>query len=211
MRDTDSAEQSQRLVTLIWSGIGGVIGFLAGGLGSAQLGIPFAVGVLGGAVIGTAAMYAGLRWIGRVVGDSVVSIIAPSGRGLPSGREYSLADSHAARGHYQAAEAELIRCAELYANDPEPALRLARLLRDRLDRPEEALDWLRKAINLAGDAALEMLLTRELVELSAGRLGAPERALPDLARLAERHAGLPAGAWARLEITQIRKSSRKDV
>jgi hypothetical protein len=86
----------------------------------------------------------------------------------------------------------------------EPCLRFGRLLRDRLADPESAVVWFRRAGDRTHEAGLAHLVTRELVELLGNRLDARERALPDLARLAELHADSPGGAWARAEIRRMK-------
>lgn len=170
---------------------------------------PAPSGVLGGAA-GAAVCYAGLRWIGEVVGRAAASIVVPSGRSTPAEPDYSFADALAVRGDYGSAAAELERHAGACPDDPEPALRLARLLRDKLKQPKDAMRWLRRARDEAHDSALEALLTRELVELSVKQLKSPMQAMPDLARLAERHPNEQAGQWARRELAELKKTIGRD-
>lgn len=190
----------------MWSGVGGVIGMVVGVFVGRSAGWPPTPSAVLGGAVGTAVFYAGLRWIGEVVGRTGVSIVAPSGRSTPAEPDYSFVDALANRGDYGSAAAELEGHADTRPHDPEPALRLARLLRDKLKQPEDAFRWLRRARDVAHDTALEALLTRELVELSVKHLNSPIQAMPDLARLAERHPNDQAGQWARHELAELKKT-----
>src|SRR5690606_9395533 len=112
----------------------------------------------------------------------------------------------AVRGLYTEAIALYERYAAEEGAGAEPRLRIARLYRDRLDRPEDAVAWYRRARDAAADAGEEYVATLELVETLVKRLGAPRRALPELARLAERQAGTPGGEWAQRELKALRTS-----
>src|SRR5690606_2764929 len=101
---------------------------------------------------------------------------------------------------------ELERAAAAYPEDTIPVLRLARLLRDQCRRPEDAARWFREALKRSRDANEEIGVVRELIELYVHRLGEPRRALPELARLAEKRADTPAGAWAKREPGAIRRT-----
>ena len=56
----------------------------------------------------------------------------------------------------------------------------------------------------------EMVLVRELTELYRHRIGAPARAAPLLARIAERHEGSPDGEWAREELAEVKRLMTED-
>ena len=149
--------------------------------------------------------------IGEHSGRAGASVYMSGGSSLPAPREYSLADSLVARGRFaEAAEAyELL--AEDYPADPEPRVRLARLLRDRMGRAEDAAPWLHKALNVTGlEAASEIALLREISELYMYKLRTPNKALPYLGRLAEKHATHPSASWARTEASEIRQAMRDE-
>jgi hypothetical protein len=106
---------------------------------------------------------------------------------------------------------ELEQATAQYRADPEPPLRLARLLRDRCSRPEDAVRWFRTAVERTrGNAGVEIGALHEIIEVYTHVLHSPARALPCLTRLASRHADTPAGAWARREMSEIRQSMREE-
>ena len=45
---------------------------------------------------------------------------------------------------------------------------------------------------------------RELIELYRGKMDAPTRAAPVLARMAEEYDGTPEGAWAAAELAEVK-------
>jgi tetratricopeptide (TPR) repeat protein len=133
------------------------------------------------------------------------SLYFSSGSSTPGRREYSLAQSYVARGRFDAAVAEYERAAAAHAADAEPCLRLARLHRDQLHRPEDAAHWFRQALTRPHDAGTAILILRELAELYTHRLNSPQRALPPLAQLVHRFPDSAAAAWARSEMADIRR------
>jgi hypothetical protein len=54
------------------------------------------------------------------------------------------------------------------------------------------------------------LTRKELVELFTHRMKASERALPELARMAEELAGTPEGEWAATQLREIKARLRED-
>lgn len=209
LRDVDSAQQAFRIRAFAFGGWLGILGMFVGMLLSDRYGFNPMIAVPAGLIIGT--LLAGS--IGLVIaggfGDLSARLYMPGGSSTPPARQYSLGDSLAARGRYAEAAAEFERAAAKYPHDPIPCLRLARLMRDSLDRPDDSVRWLRQAAARRDcDAAAQALAIREVVEVFTNRLQQPERALPDLARLAESHAGTPAGHWARREMADIRQAMR---
>lgn len=149
-------------------------------------------------------------YVAERAGRAGASIYHASGSSTPALRQHSLAESLAARGMLaEAAEAyELL--SQDYPLDVEPRVRLARLLRDRMQQPEDAAMWFRSAIMLRDiDTATEISLMRELCELHTHRLKTPEKALPWLARLAEKYPDHPGGLWARAEMGEIRQAMKE--
>jgi hypothetical protein len=198
--DSDTGEQARRFAILVWSGVGGFFGTLLGLLLARSHGWPTIPTILGLFVLGGSAVYFIADWISVGAANAAAKVLVPSGSSTPSRAEYSRADSLVARGRYEEAVAAYAQHASDSPHAAEPCARLARLYRDRLQDGASAADWLRRARDRASHPAEEHLLTRELVELLVNRLGDIASALPELARLADRHGETPSGAWARAEI-----------
>ena len=209
LKDSDSSEVAYRLRAFTWSLTGLLIGALVGVFlvihGAPRWVIPVcALGVW-------ALAYFGTLWFAERAARVGSSLYFSSGSSTPAVRQYSLADSMIVRGRYDDAAAELERAAAAYPHDPEPCLRLARLLRDSMNRHDDAVSWFRQGISRRGcDASTEIAATRELIEIYTHRLKTPRRAMPDLARLATRHPDTPAGAWARRLISDLKQEMREE-
>lgn len=80
------------------------------------------------------------------MGEAARGSYAPSGRTTPPDRDYSRAEALAARGHYDEAIAVYHEAIDEIPSDPEPYLRIARLLTDKVSDPEKAARWLRRAL-----------------------------------------------------------------
>lgn len=201
LRDVDSFATALRVKTLAWSLIGGLPGAAIG----ARYGAPIAGGLLGvGAMFAFTLVVA--ERAGRIGSTLYFSAGSASGR-----REYSLADSLIARGRIDDAIAELQKASTTWPDDPEPPLRLARLLRDQAARPTDAIAWFRTAVERSrNDAGAEIAALRELIEVHTHVLATPRAALPYLARLASRHPDSAAGAWARAEMGGIKQAMRDE-
>ena len=199
LRDVDTGDRVQNLRALTWSGAGGVMGaFLLGVRG----GLP---GFILGFILGTALTYFGSTLLAKWLGSAGATVYMASGSSTPHKREYSLAESLAVRGQLEAAVQEYERCIAAWPEDFEPRLRLARLLRDRVQKPEDAAHWFRETLAVRDlEPQNEIAFMRELIELYTHRMRQPARALPVLAQLVARHPNSPAAAWARTEMTAIR-------
>jgi signal transduction histidine kinase len=209
LRDVDSAERAQRIRLGAWSLIGAVVGYLFGTM-LTLLGLPAWMPLVCALFVG-GFMFFGTLWFAERAGSAAASVYFSSGSSTPAVRQYSLADSMIARARFDEAAAELQRAAARHVDDPEPCLRLARLLRDHLQRHDEAVTWFRQAVSRRGcDAATEIAASRELIEIYTHRLRTPRRALPDLARLAAKHPATPAGEWARRELHEIKRALREE-
>lgn len=209
IRDVDSAERAHRIRAFSWSFLGAIPFALIGSRVGADTSSPLLV-TAAFAAGGFAFMFFGSLWIGESLGRSAGSTFFPSGRSTAGEREYSLAESLIVRGRLDEAIGELERAAAAYPEDTIPVLRLARLLRDQCRRPEDAARWFREALKRSRDANEEIGVVRELIELYVHRLGEPRRALPELARLAEKHVDAPAGAWAKRELGEIRRTLQSE-
>lgn len=149
-------------------------------------------------------------YLANKTGDVGAAIYTPSGRSTPSIAEYSLAESMVARGRYDDAAEAYGLLSEDYPHDPEPPLRYARLLRDKMQRFEDAATWYKRALAVEDiKEATEVAATRELIELYTHKLKTPERALQYLSKIPEKYPNNPAAAWARQEYLEI-KSDMQD-
>jgi hypothetical protein len=203
MKDTDSAE----LAFKVRAGALGIIIAVISGAAGALIGGPglFWISSLAGGVIGIAVYFCALFMADRL-GAAGASIFSPRGSSTPPPRQYSFADSLAARGLLTEAEEAYERLSQEYPADPEPCVRHGRLLRDRMSRPEEAADKFRRALAAKDlDPASEVALLRELSELYIYKLQTPNKALPYLAQLAAKHPTHPGTKWAKAEAAEIRQ------
>ena len=134
-----------------------------------------------------------------------------TGDTTPRRREYSAPQALVAQGRYEEAAAAWEIAAAESDGDPEPYLVLARLFRDHLGRPEEAAAWFRRARRDATlPAGYDLLVSQELIELYRGKLGQPQRAIPELARICERFPGTPNAAAAERELADLRAQITED-
>jgi tetratricopeptide (TPR) repeat protein len=141
----------------------------------------------------------------RVAGAVTEKYLGGSGATTPHRAEYSAPRALAMQGRYrEAVDAWELAAAES-DGDPEPYVALARLHRDQLHDHEAAAEWFRRARRDARlDAGLDLLVTQELIELYVKKLGQPQRAIPELARLRQRHPRTPAGQAAEREMRELR-------
>jgi tetratricopeptide (TPR) repeat protein len=190
---------------LLWSFIAGAMGLVMGsflGVLVAREGWPTWIAWL--CPFAGAAVVVGL--VHLVVGGATRTagtIYNPSGRTTPHRREHSGAEALAARGLYEEAVAAFETAVAEDPTDPGPYLRVARIYRDHLGRPEDAARWFRRAFREA--AAAPAIARKELVELYVHRMQAPAKAAPELARMAEELAGTPEGAWAAAELRHVKE------
>jgi tetratricopeptide (TPR) repeat protein len=149
--------------------------------------------------------------ISSFAGRGAGRVYMPSGSSTPRRREYSRAEALLVRGEYEGAIIAFETAILEDPTDPEPYLRIARLYRDRLEAPEEALQWFRRGLEEAEVSdGQEVLVRREMAELMINRLGEPRRAAPELARLAETFPDTGAGRWAREELAKIKEEMARE-
>lgn len=196
-----------RARALTWALAVGVLG--GGGWGTALALVrgwnPVVTALVGFVVVG-----AGVYWIavGMTLGAArtASTVYTPSGGSTPRRAEYSEAQALEARGDYgDAATAYEIAALES-DGDAEPYLRLARLYRDRLRQPDDALAWFGRART---DADLtrgqELMVIQEIVDLYTKHLGTPRKAIPELVTVCQQFAGTPAARAATRELSEIRE------
>lgn len=209
-RDVDGVARAHRLKTASFAVFGGgVLGVVPGILfwafaGSSILYVPV------GALAGFLFVYLLVGGISGSAGALTNRLHNPSGT-IPYQQQYSHAQSLAVRGRYREALDAYELCVVQNPGEPEPYLRIARMLRDEMKEPEEAARWFRKvrtAIELP--RGQELLVFRELIEIYRNRLADPARAAPELARMAERFAGTPDGEWAAAELTEVKEMIRQE-
>lgn len=194
-------DQVQRARALTYAIAGGVIGALGGGYAAGP------IGLLVGAVVGYAFVYFSVGWMVERSGAAMGRIYHPSGDSTPHRREYSEPKSLVLRGLFQQAIDSYQTYVAEFPDDPEPCIDIARIYRDHLQRYEDAVQWFRRARQIKGiDPGREILVTREIIELYQGKLNDPRRAVPELARLADRFAGTREGDLARAELARLRQA-----
>lgn len=205
-RDIDSAKRALTLKALTHSLPGGVLGAIGGWYGGYVGRWDVVAGVVIGFLIGFLIVFVLGALATGGAGSLAGAILFPSGKSTPVRRGYSYPESLAARGHYEDAITAYQECCSDDPADPEPYLRIARLYRDHLARYDEALAWFKRA---RAESALsprrELLVTREIVEVYADRIGDPRRGIPELARLVDRFPDDPVAAWAKEEIAKLRE------
>lgn len=204
----DARDRADLLKVLLWSPAGFTLGAALGWYLVQSRAAPgwtvLALGLVGWAFV-VALPLAIMAAAARAGG----SVYAPSGSSTPHRSEHSRAIALVARGLHEDAIAELARAVDEDPTDSGACILIARILRDELDRHEDASRWLRRALasgtlSKGGVGAV----WRELIELYVTRMRAPERAAPELARMAEELAGTADGAWAAGELKAIKRDIR---
>lgn len=204
LKDVDASQR----VLVVRAAVGGLYGGILGGL------LGFFLVMKQGAPIwflpvlmagGWLAVAGGVLATVHLAGRAASTLYAPSSGAPPRKKEYSQAESLVARGRYQEAVTAFELAVVDDPTDPTPYLRVARIMRDNLGAHEDAARWFRRALRESqAPPGVALLARRELVELYTHRMGAPERALPELARMAEELAGTPDGARAAAELASIK-------
>lgn len=199
-RDVDAAERINRLRAIMWSAY---VLLFAVPIGLFTLGFPW--GLLAG-LVAAGSVYAGTMLVTQGGARMIGTIHNPQGRVAPERRDYSFAQSLAARGDFAGAVREYERAVIEFPQDPEPYIRIARLKRRELQQPEDAVNWFKRARTDAEvSLGQELLVTRELIELYRGDLNTPERAIPELARLIDRFPDDPAVDVSKRELAELRE------
>lgn len=209
VRDRDTMERGVRTIALLGSvpgfAIGGMLGYYL-----RQTGSPMWLAVL--SAVGCAAVVPlGALFITGRAGALASRLHAPSGRSTPPRKEHSYAESLVARGEHEEAVTAFELAVVEDPADPTPYLRIARIYRDHLDRPDDAVRWFRRALSeSSASAGVATLARKELVELYIHRTGQPARAAPELARMAEELTGTADGAWAARTLREVKERMRDE-
>lgn len=178
---------------IMWGAIGAAFG---GWSAPAALATVFGVWGLG---------YLLIQMIVRGSGRFATGLYNPSGASTAHKKEYSYEESLVARGLYEEAATAYELAAHENPGDATPVIRLARILRDHLERYEDAAKWFKRVPQAGAGAGEAFLARKELVELYWHKMNEPQKAAPDLARMAEELAGTPEGDWAAGELAAIKK------
>jgi hypothetical protein len=200
--------RTSRWLVALPAGLAGAVGGYLFGLGAAAFASFFGGDTphwLPLALAGIMGATAYLLWAGVIegAGDLIGRLLMGADEGTAP--EYSAAASHEMAGRYEVALAAYLEGAEQYPDDPNPLIQGARLLGEVLNRPEESLALLLRARAIPEIQRREAnTVDRELVALYTGPLGQPQRALPILARMAEREAGTRPGEWAARTLAGLR-------
>ena len=212
MKDIDVAARARVFSATVWSGSAGfVLGLLVGVYLSVMRGWPLLPSAVGLAVLLALALTGATLLLSEGVGFVSRKVIEPSGRSTPFRPQFSGAQALEVRERFDDAVAAYREHVEERPSDPEPYLRIARIYRDGLGEPHEAIRWFKDA-RAAGDVkpALDALITREIVDLYTMGIGEPARAAPELARMAERHEGTRDAEWAADELKRIKQRMREE-
>ena len=139
------------------------------------------------------------------VGAGFLSFLQPSGASTPYQREYSMQQAMAASGDVHGAIASYLALIEATPNDVEARIALAELCA-RSGYASEAADAFADVRRVPGvSAQRDLYATSRLVDLYQGPLAQPGRALVELRRLAEKHAGTREAEFARSAITRMKR------
>jgi tetratricopeptide (TPR) repeat protein len=205
LRDRDSADDAQRVKAFAWSLAPATIGAIVGGALAPRFGISGLIGFFFGAIIAGAASFVLVTTVADRAGRAAATLYAGGSHPMPS--QFSLAESLIVRGHLDQAAAELRRAADAEPDLAAPRIRLARLLRDRLRRPDEALQWFRAALASRDvDDGAALLLAHEVVDLCRAS-GSARRALPTLAKVAAERPDTHIAVWAQETMQVIRQET----
>lgn len=203
LKDVDASERVLRLRAAAYGLFGAALGGAAA-LALADRGAPLWLVALCPVLGWLVVTLLTLLLVGSA-GRVASTLYAPSSGAPPRKKEHSQAESLVATGRYEEAVAAFELAVEEDPSDPTPYLRIARIHRDHLGRYEEAVRWFRRTVReSAAPRGTAVLARKELIELFTHRMGAPERALPELARMAEELAGSPEGEWAAAELREIK-------
>ncbi|NNM03804.1 MAG: tetratricopeptide repeat protein [Gemmatimonadetes bacterium] len=203
LRDIDGPARGRNFKALAWSLFGGLpMGAAAG----------FAAGhPMLGLLLGPILVFVLTMGIAGLTGRSVAFFLVPSGSYAPRKTEHSRAEALAVRGDHEAAilvyQGALLEAPE----DGEVYLRIARLYRDGVKNPEEAVTWFQRGLREARlSKGQELLARREAAELLIHHMGEPNRAAPELARLAEASPITTTGQWAAKELARIKQEMGRE-
>lgn len=132
--------------------------------------------------------------------------IMVSGASTPYEEQFSLQESLVMRGQVEEALASFEAVIAERADAVAARIRAAALYASRGSNPQRAAVLLREVLRIPGLAARDdIAASNRLIELLAGPLGEPGRAMVELRRLIDRHPGTDAEARARLMLAELKE------
>jgi tetratricopeptide (TPR) repeat protein len=209
-RDVDAAARARFLRAAVYMvPIGFAAGALVGGFIFQKLGLSQGFGAFLGALLGPVAAMGAVLGLTDLAGSVGLLAFAAPGRGATR-NDYSRTKALVAHGEYKRAVEEYEGYIAADPADSQLYLELGRLHRDKLNDHDSALTWFRRGLRDSNpEVGMEILLTREAVEMiRKGRLDIAAAA-PLLARLAERHADRQEGGWAERELAEVKAEMGK--
>jgi len=130
-------------------------------------------------------------WIGDLVNYMSGQVVSTRDK------EYAFPRRLAAHGHIDEAVYAYERLSDDHGGETGPLVMAAQLLVDE-GRPEEALEWYRRAFDAPRcDLRRASAFAEKIVELAVGELNEPERARPVLVELLQRYPESERLKWAR--------------
>jgi len=178
-------------------------------IGRINIAVWIVIGVLGALVFSPIFVFVPvvLPLIQLVAGRIARTVYDPTGSRVPSRPAYSGPESLAVRGRYEDAINAYEAAAREEPGDPEPWLRIARIERGDLKRPQRALEAFRTArARVAEGSPTALMIGREIADIYLTDLHEPTRAMPELARLAASSPDSPIGQWAARELADLKKT-----
>lgn len=197
-----------RVKLLPAAGASAVIAAIAGAYVGARQGWPVAVIIP--VVLLVAAAVAALSWLAAIkfvdaAGAGFGAFIAPTGASTPAAPDYSYQDALVMRGKVASA---LESYEAIIAASPgivDARLRAADLYARAGGNPQRACDLFREVQRIPGvPAADDLYASNRLVDLYAGPLRQPGRAIVELRRIEKRYPRSPAAAHAPRAIAALK-------
>jgi tetratricopeptide (TPR) repeat protein len=105
----------------------------------------------------------------------LVDAVMPSGTPVSHTPKYGAAEGFEQKGDYEAAAREYMAVARMFPKESRASLRAGDNLM-KLDRPEEAVLWLKRGLNFLTDAEESLRVVNRIAEIYLRRLERPEEA-----------------------------------
>ena len=167
-----------------------------------SLGAIAVAAVIGAVTGGTSFMLSGATGVG-------FHHVMVSGASTPYEEQFSYQESLVMRGQVDDALASFEAIIAERANAVTARLRAAALYASRGDNPRRAAELLREVLRMPGIPARDdIAASNRLIELLAGPLGEPGRAMVELRRLIDRHPDADAAARAKLMLAELKEQMR---